>query len=68
METSKKKAISNLFPSFRSPFCCRNTGARLGIGAFAGMALLPPALRDPILGAAGRLAGRGEKRSPSCAN
>src|SRR5690606_7084388 len=41
--------------SFRHP--C-NWGAWLGVYAFAGMALLPASLRDPVLGKVGRLAGR----------
>ncbi|KAF0679300.1 lauroyl-Kdo(2)-lipid IV(A) myristoyltransferase [Enterobacter hormaechei] len=41
--------------SFRHP---RNWGAWLGVYAFAGMALLPASLRDPVLGKVGRLAGR----------
>lgn len=59
METSKKKSNTEFIPVFQKSFLLpKYWGAWLGIGAFAGMALLPPALRDPILGAAGRLAGR----------
>ena len=59
METSKKKSNIEFIPVFQKSFLLpKYWGAWLGIGAFAGMALLPPALRDPILGAAGRLAGR----------
>ncbi|AUX93763.1 lauroyl-Kdo(2)-lipid IV(A) myristoyltransferase [Mixta gaviniae] len=59
METSKKKSNTEFIPVFQKSFLLpKYWGAWLGIGAFAGMALLPPSLRDPILGAAGRLAGR----------
>lgn len=59
METSKKKSNIEFIPVFQKSFLLpKYWGAWLGIGAFAGMVLLPPALRDPILGAAGRLAGR----------
>ncbi|AIX73443.1 lauroyl-Kdo(2)-lipid IV(A) myristoyltransferase [Mixta calida] len=59
METSKKKSNIEFIPVFQKSFLLpKYWGAWLGIGAFAGMALLPPTLRDPILGAAGRLAGR----------
>ncbi|CDL35809.1 Lipid A biosynthesis (KDO) 2-(lauroyl)-lipid IVA acyltransferase [Enterobacter hormaechei] len=36
--------------SFRHP---RNWGAWIGVYAFAGMALLPASLRDPVLGKGG---------------
>lgn len=53
MET--KKTILSTFLSlknlFRHP---RNWGARIGVYAFAGMALLPASLRDPVLGKVGR--------------
>lgn len=41
--------------SFRHP---RNWAAWLGVYTFAGIAMLPAALRDPLLGKIGRLAGR----------
>lgn len=41
--------------SFRHP---RNWGAWLGVYAFAGIAMLPASVRDPVLGKIGRLAGR----------
>ncbi|GLR07329.1 lauroyl-Kdo(2)-lipid IV(A) myristoyltransferase [Mixta theicola] len=58
METSKKKH-TEFIPVFQKSFLLPEYwGAWLGIGAFAVMAMLPAALRDPVLGAAGRLAGR----------
>ncbi|ARJ43405.1 lauroyl-Kdo(2)-lipid IV(A) myristoyltransferase [Pantoea alhagi] len=58
METSKKKN-TEFIPVFDKSFLLpKYWGAWLGIGAFGVMAMLPAALRDPILGAAGRLAGR----------
>lgn len=58
METSKKKN-TEFIPVFQKSFLLpKYWGAWLGIGAFAVMAMLPAALRDPVLGAAGRLAGR----------
>lgn len=56
MET--QKTILNTFPSLRNPFAIRATGAWLGVYAFAGIALLPAAVRDPVLGKIGLLAGR----------
>ena len=57
METKKNNIeyIPEFEKSFRHP---RNWGAWLGVYAFAGMALLPASLRDPVLGNVGRLAGR----------
>jgi lauroyl-KDO2-lipid IV(A) myristoyltransferase len=58
METSKKNT-TEFIPVFQKSFLLpKYWGAWLSIGAFAGMAMLPAAIRDPILGAAGRLAGR----------
>ena len=45
-------------PEFENPFATRVTGARLGVYAFAGIAMLPASVRDPVLGKIGRLAGR----------
>ena len=57
METQKNNIeyIPEFEKSFRHP---RNWGAWLGVYAFAGMALLPASVRDPVLGKIGRLAGR----------
>ncbi len=62
MET--KKIILSLSLSLKNPFYCRATGApRLGVFAFAGIALTPPSFRDPLLGKLGRLVGRLAKSS-----
>ncbi len=57
METKKNNIeyIPEFEKSFRHP---RNWGAWLGVYAFAGMAMLPASVRDPVLGKIGRLAGR----------
>lgn len=57
METKKNNIeyIPEFEKSFRHP---RNWGAWLGVYTFAGIAMLPAALRDPVLGKIGRLAGR----------
>jgi lauroyl-KDO2-lipid IV(A) myristoyltransferase len=58
MEKAKKNH-SEFIPEFQKAFLHpRYWGAWLGVGAFAGLALLPPGLRDPLLGKLGRLAGR----------
>ena len=58
MEKAKKNH-SEFIPEFQKAFLHpRYWGAWLGVGAFAGLALLPPGLRDPLLGKIGRLAGR----------
>lgn len=57
MET--KKNNSEYIPEFESEFRHpRNWGAWLGVLAFAGMAMIPPRMRDPLLGKLGRLAGK----------
>lgn len=57
MET--KKNNNEYIPRFESEFRHpRNWGAWLGVLAFAGMALIPPTVRDPLLGKLGRLAGK----------
>ncbi|RJT21364.1 lauroyl-Kdo(2)-lipid IV(A) myristoyltransferase [Buttiauxella izardii] len=54
-----KKSHSEFIPEFQKAFLHpKFWGAWLGVGAFAGLAMLPPALRDPFLGKVGRLAGR----------
>ena len=58
MEKNKKNH-SEFIPEFKKSFFHpRYWGAWLGIGAFAGLALLPPGLRDPLLGKIGCIAGR----------
>ena len=53
METKKNNIeyIPEFEKSFRHP---RNWGAWLGVYTFAGIAMLPAALRDPLLGKIGR--------------
>ncbi|WP_039056630.1 lauroyl-Kdo(2)-lipid IV(A) myristoyltransferase [Enterobacter sp. Bisph1] len=57
METTKNTAeyIPEFESEFRHP---RNWGAWLGVLAFAGVALIPPSVRDPVLGKLGRMAGK----------
>lgn len=57
METRKNHSeyIPEFEKAFRYP---RYWGAWIGVFAFAGVALLPPSVRDPLLGKLGRLAGR----------
>lgn len=57
METKKNNIeyIPEFEKSFRHP---RNWSAWLGVYAFAGIAMLPASVRDPVLGKIGRLAGR----------
>ncbi|WP_369012200.1 lauroyl-Kdo(2)-lipid IV(A) myristoyltransferase [Erwinia pyrifoliae] len=56
---TKKEVMLNLFPSFRNLFYYPATG---GVGwewaAFAALTLVSPRLRDPLLGALGRQAGK----------
>lgn len=56
MET--KKNNSEYIPNLKKAFATRATGARGWGFAFAGVALLPASLRDPLLGTLGRLAGK----------
>ena len=54
-----KKIHSEFIPEFQKAFLHpKFWGAWLGVGAFAGLAMLPPSLRDPLLGKVGRIAGR----------
>lgn len=57
METKKNSVeyIPQFEREFRHP---RHWGAWLGVLAFAGMAYIPPSVRDPLLGSLGRLAGK----------
>lgn len=57
MET--KKNNSEYLPEFEREFLHpRYWGAWLGVMAFAGVAMIPPAVRDPLLAKMGRLGGR----------
>ncbi|WP_438918919.1 lauroyl-Kdo(2)-lipid IV(A) myristoyltransferase [Kosakonia cowanii] len=57
MET--KKNNSEYIPQFEGEFRHpRHWGAWLGVLAFAGVALIPPSVRDPLLAKLGRFAGR----------
>ena len=54
-----KKSHSEFIPEFQKAFLHpKFWGAWLGVGAFAGIAMLPPSIRDPLLGKVGRIAGR----------
>ncbi|MEA1065262.1 lauroyl-Kdo(2)-lipid IV(A) myristoyltransferase [Erwinia sp. HR93] len=53
--TSKSEFIPRFQNAFLHP---RYWGSWLGVIAFAGLALTPPAVRDPLLGAIGRVAGK----------
>ncbi|WP_437888903.1 lauroyl-Kdo(2)-lipid IV(A) myristoyltransferase [Phytobacter sp. V91] len=57
METKKNNTefIPEFEKSFRHP---RYWGAWLGVMAFAGVAMIPASVRDPLLGKLGRLAGK----------
>lgn len=58
MENPKKSDIE-FIPTFKKSFLLpRFWGSWLGVGAFTSLALVPPRLRDPLLGALGRLAGK----------
>ncbi|BDH45448.1 lipid A biosynthesis myristoyltransferase [Salmonella enterica subsp. enterica serovar Choleraesuis] len=58
METEKKSAVE-FIPKFKSSFLKpKYWGTWLGLISFASVAMLPPAVRDPILGSLGRLAGK----------
>jgi len=57
MET--KKNNSEYLPEFEREFLHpRYWGAWLGVMAFAGVAMIPPSVRDPLLAKLGRLGGR----------
>lgn len=60
METKKNNSeyIPEFDKSFRHP---RYWGAWLGVAAMAGIALTPPAFRDPLLADLGDLPGDWEK-------
>lgn len=56
---NNKKSQSEFIPQFQRSFLApRYWGSWLGIGAFAALAMVPPKLRDPLLGGLGRVAGR----------
>lgn len=58
MENIKKSHVE-FIPVFKKSFLHpRHWGSWLAVGAFAAVALVPPRLRDPLLGSLGRLAGK----------
>uniref|UniRef100_UPI00406B96D3 LpxL/LpxP family acyltransferase n=2 Tax=Erwiniaceae TaxID=1903409 RepID=UPI00406B96D3 len=58
METRKKNNIE-FIPVFERSFLKpKYWGSWLAIGALAGLAYLPPKVRDPLLGRLGRFAGK----------
>jgi len=58
METIKKSNVE-FIPVFKKSFLHpRYWGSWLAVGAFVVIALVPPRLRDPVLGALGRMAGK----------
>ncbi|WP_288656642.1 lauroyl-Kdo(2)-lipid IV(A) myristoyltransferase [Pantoea sp. UBA6567] len=58
MET-RKKNNSEFIPVFQRSFLKpKYWGSWLAVGALAGMAMLPPSLRDPVLGSLGTFAGK----------
>jgi len=58
MENRKNNQIE-FIPTFNKSFLLpRYWGSWLGVGAFASLTLVTPRLRDPLLGALGRLAGK----------
>ncbi|MCL9645582.1 MULTISPECIES: lauroyl-Kdo(2)-lipid IV(A) myristoyltransferase [Pantoea] len=58
MET-RKKNNSEFIPVFQRSFLKpKYWGSWLAVGALAGMAMLPPRLRDPVLGSLGTFAGK----------
>jgi len=59
MENNNKTNVTEFVPQFKSAFYHpRYWGIWCGIGLIAGATYIPPRLRDPILGALGRLAGK----------
>ncbi|ROR14671.1 lauroyl-Kdo(2)-lipid IV(A) myristoyltransferase [Erwinia sp. JUb26] len=58
MENIKKSHVE-FIPVFKKSFLHpRYWGSWLAVGAFAAIALVPPRLRDPVLGSLGRMAGK----------
>lgn len=58
MENIKKSHVE-FIPVFKKSFLQpRYWGSWLAVGAFAAIAMVPPRLRDPVLGSLGRLAGK----------
>lgn len=56
---NRKKSNVEFIPVFQKSFLLpRYWGSWLGVGALAALALVSPRLRDPLLGALGRKAGR----------
>lgn len=59
MENDNKTNAAEFVPTFKKEFYHpRYWGVWCGIGLIAGAAFIPPRVRDPALGAIGRLAGR----------
>gem|GEM_PF-6113648 len=55
----EKKSNIEFIPEFKNEFLHpRYWSAWLGIGAIAAAAMIPPAIRDPLLAKLGRLGGR----------
>ncbi|MTD39450.1 lauroyl-Kdo(2)-lipid IV(A) myristoyltransferase [Erwinia sp. CPCC 100877] len=58
-QKTEKRSNIEFIPQFRKAFLHpRYWGSWLGVLAFAGLAWVPPRLRDPLLGSVGRIAGR----------
>ena len=56
---NEKKSNSEFIPQFQKAFYHpRYWGVWLGTGLMAGISLVPARLRDPVLGAVGKLAGK----------
>lgn len=56
---NRKKSNVEFIPVFQKSFLLpRYWGSWLGVGAFAALTLMPPRLRDPLLGTLGRKAGK----------
>ncbi len=56
---NRKKNDNRFTPVFQKSFLApRYWGSWLAIAGFAGLAMLPPGIRDPLLGALGRLVGK----------
>lgn len=56
---TQKKSNAEFIPQFRAAFLLpRYWGIWLGAGVIAAVACVPPRVRDPLLGALGRLVGR----------
>lgn len=57
--TQQKKSANEFIPQFQRAFLHpKYWGSWLGVAAFAGLAITPASIRDPLLGKIGRIAGR----------